>query len=1216
MSKVVDADIEDLARAIAKAIGRSGGGGPAVDYSKIGGPDLASKIEGSITNPLMAGLSKIPGAGNEVVASLKQSQSAFMDLSKVGAGFRGDLLGLSIAAANSRMTISEFADVIKRNSESLVGLGGSVTRGAEAFATLSKEFHDSPAADSLKLLGYTSKDLNEVLMVQMGSMRYTQKMDEAGKKQAVESATKLAEQMDEMARLTGKSREEQAAQMKKAQEDAQIEAKMKLIGLKEGPEAEAKARALFTQQYNEAQLRGQGQMFKEVFATGQIMSREAATQAALNSQQAAATRDSALATAKGNESAALAANERARKAAYDDSKDPAKLQMIALGSAGGEASKALGDNMMANRGVTDALKRLELESGGTATNFAELNKRLKENLEQEKAGKDNNNKQVNEIAKTNILFEARMKDAAAGMNEYLLKPLYKLGPGIDQFAKYLQDAQKDFGGSGKGIRPAIAETASGKGKSDDSAEGMFLGALRSASKELNEASKAAGIAIGGIAKEMGNVAKTNFESLAKLGEWSKEFRKDLDETLGKWKTDAGKQTPPTPPEKTGPTIKRNTGSIGMSGKMFEDWGEGTLVELHGIEGVLTQEQMIKLAKGMGSEGAAKAFGGLKGQLDKVKDSGQIDLSKISKDISTSVSGQTVKTEPKVEVKPSTAPSKVEVINWPKELGKIAEAATTKPSEPAKKEEAKATEPKPATQASVRAVDNKIENEPKPATQASVRAVDNALEIPKPDWKSAAGEFGEEMKLPFGSMMDEFGSNFDKVISDVNQSLGDVNIDQFSVNLESINKDLIDALPVIEVSKQQEEFKSKFTEDQKKFIGDFQGMSKENQEFTTFALKRQQDIDSEIIQKHNNIVNDLQKAKNERELTEEEEHQLSESQLIETRYKEQVAQRQEQLDMIKNIDSLADELELERLDQQARKELELMKGANEERLDANHLAMLEANQMFDMLPDYVTEAKDAMMLEMNDIKGDIEDVMSGIEFEPIEISDLVSENDTDYISSAIKDALPFDEMGGVDEATKQQEDMNLFADDMRAGITEVSNDIQDNLGSMIDDAAFAAGPGDASVAGMDFASGPGDASVAGIDYAAPEPVKQALDSTNPFFNDKGEVDLNSINLPGMKKFGADLKSQTAAAGKKDENQSDAETARLQRQAEKKETSSTETKTESKTAAATTKDSTLNDVVKQLSSLNKSIRDLIDQNGKLLGDQIRATKSNNKNNFVGA
>ena len=88
----------------------------------------------------------------------------------------------------------------------------------------------------------------------------------------------------------------------------------------------------------------------------------------------------------------------------------------------------------------------------------------------------------------------------------------------------------------------------------------------------------------------------------------------------------------------------------------------------------------------------------------------------------------------------------------------------------------------------------------------------------------------------------------------------------------------------------------------------------------------------------------------------------------------------------------------------------------------------------------------------------------------------------------------------------------------------------------------------------------------------------------------------------------------AAMPKDENESEAESARLKRQAEKKPTTEAEptNKVESKT---TNKEATLNDVVKQLSSSNKSIQELIDQNQKLLGDQIRATKANNKNNFIG-
>ena len=244
-----------------------------------------------------------------------------------------------------------------------------------------------------------------------------------------------------------------------------------------------------------------------------------------------------------------------------------------------------------------------------------------------------------------------------------------------------------------------------------------------------------------------------------------------------------------------------------------------------------------------------------------------------------------------------------------------------------------------------------------------------------------------------------------------------------------------------------------------------------------------------------------------------------------------------------------------------------------------------------------------------------------------------------IAEDIQDALPVDSV-------------RQLSDNLMLEANEMAKDVEENLGSMIDDVAYASGPGDASVAGMDYASGPGDASVAGMDYAsgpgdasvagmdyasgpgdasvagmdyaskpATNPIKEKISETNPFFNEKGEFDLNAINLPGMKKYGADLKSQTQSINKKDENQSDAETARLKRQADSKKTAeeSNTTKSDSKADAKSSniqgKQATLDDVVKQLSSLNKNMQNLIDQNQKLLGDQIRATKANSNNSFVG-
>ena len=1298
-------------------------------------PTYSNELEKKLTetaqslNPVILGFSKIPGAGDEVAKTFINTKEAFIDLSKAGAGFRGDLIGLSTAAAGTRLSLSEFSSLIKENRENFIGLGGSVTRGAEAFAKMSKGLMESPASDNLRTLGYTSKEMNELMAIQMSYMRYSQKLDKEGQELAIKRTTELATEMDLMARLTGKSREEQAESMKKASQDAAVEAKFRLIGATKGPEEEAKAKAAFAQQYNEAQLRGQGQMFKEIFATGQIVTKEAATQAAINSQQAAATRDMALATQKGDQAKAEEAAARGRAAAYQDSRDISKLQMATLNHTGNEASRAISENITATKGYHDALRNLQLSEEGRGKSAEELDKMARERALKEMAGKDDQGNRVNDAARAMILFEARAKDVGVALNESLLTPLKKLDPALKQFGDSLQNSG-NFAGSGKNFNQAIREAgaAGAEGKKEatfprEGAGGLLIDAAQVQANLFNKlVSAGANILVEGQ-KEAAKIstvgAKEAAEAIKSAGDSIPQPVKDAaggfadtvinaGKTTGEWISKGVDAVKGILGGKT-PDKKYSQGTIGIDGNMFVDFGKGTLVELHGMEAVLTQDQMMNLAKGMGQDGAAKTFEGMKNAISesskKVGLDKGIDLGKISKDISTSVSGATPKIDPKIEIKQSNLPNKVEVINWPKNLLQTPQATPTTPA--AKKEESKPPEVKKEETKPV---------ETKTATQASVRAVDNALEIPKLDWKSAAGEFGEEMKLPFGSMMDEFGSNFDKVIADVNQGLGNVNVEQFSVNLETINKDLVDSLPTIEVSKNQQEFKSKFTEDQKKFIDDYQGMEKDNKDFMRFALERSNDIDRESIEKHNSIVADLQKKKNERELTAEEEYQLSESEVISKNISDSVKKRQDQLDMIKNIESLAGELELERRQEVLEKSNAIVtKSAETLMLEVNDIAsdieetmsaidippiqvedvlaqardnlMLEANEiaediegiakaipvattsmadmtmaadeisasMSDMIPtDSIIAARDAMMLEANEIAEDIAGQMSAVDIPPIQVENVLAQardnlmleaneiaedvNESfssmiddaafaagpgdasvagfDSIAEDIKSALPVDEFSGLAEAIKEQENASLITDDMRGGLDEVSKDIQKNLSSMIDDAAFAAGPGDASVAGIDYTpQTPGDASVAGIDYATPNQVKDKASETNPFFDDKGNLNLNSINLPGMKKFGADLSQQTKNAAKpKDENESEAESARLKRQAEKKPTTEAEptNKVESKT---TNKEATLNDVVKQLSSLNKSIQELIDQNQKLLGDQIRATKANNKNNFIG-
>jgi hypothetical protein len=80
-----------------------------------------------------------------------------------------------------------------------------------------------------------------------------------------------------------------------------------------------------------------------------------------------------------------------------------------------------------------------------------------------------------------------------------------------------------------------------------------------------------------------------------------------------------------------PAPKRSSGSLEMAGKMFEDWGKGTMVELHGLESVMRPEDMSKVIE--------SAMGGVRKTMPKFE-MPKLDLSSMSKTVNTSISSVT------------------------------------------------------------------------------------------------------------------------------------------------------------------------------------------------------------------------------------------------------------------------------------------------------------------------------------------------------------------------------------------------------------------------------------------------------------------------------------------------------------------------------------------------------------------------------------------------
>ena len=71
-------------------------------------------------------LSIFSGAVGGGIGYLEATNAAFQSLTKVGAGFNGDLGALRAAAADSRLSLDDYTRMIGTSSEALAGLGAGV----------------------------------------------------------------------------------------------------------------------------------------------------------------------------------------------------------------------------------------------------------------------------------------------------------------------------------------------------------------------------------------------------------------------------------------------------------------------------------------------------------------------------------------------------------------------------------------------------------------------------------------------------------------------------------------------------------------------------------------------------------------------------------------------------------------------------------------------------------------------------------------------------------------------------------------------------------------------------------------------------------------------------------------------------------------------------------------------------------------------------------
>ena len=200
----------------------------------IGAIGTAIASIGAMSKELLAGnesmeayASKIPLVGGllgALAGYADRSVDAFRELSSVGAGFSGDISAMRRSAAEMQVPLSEFKDIIMRNSEAFALFGGTVSGGIARFKEMNKNLKDTGDFETLKALGFTVQEVNEGMGDYLSIQQNLGRTQGRSTKELAAGSAAYMLELDRLATITGKSRKELADSMNKQSADMHMQA--------------------------------------------------------------------------------------------------------------------------------------------------------------------------------------------------------------------------------------------------------------------------------------------------------------------------------------------------------------------------------------------------------------------------------------------------------------------------------------------------------------------------------------------------------------------------------------------------------------------------------------------------------------------------------------------------------------------------------------------------------------------------------------------------------------------------------------------------------------------------------------------------------------------------------------------------------------------------------------------------------------------------------
>jgi hypothetical protein len=376
----------------------------------------------------------VMGLPDTLVKGAEGYVDTFRQLSGSGASFSADIFEMKNAAAQARISLDSFAGIVAENSQGFAAFGGTVSTGARLFSQASQTMFDEGLSDPLLMMGYTFEEINENLANYMtiNRRRFTEEQMRNG--EAAAAMVAMSTEMDKIAKLTGKNRQELEKEINDRMRKGQVEAKIRMLEASGNKEAADKMRRALA----EAEKAGPGALaaVEDLFTKGAVVSEEGrAAAVALGPAFNDLTNMVAYAQGPGGIEGMTSSINNFNSAVAARIQDPDFLNVATLGGMGNQFADAAAGMVTSAGTYSDNVQRLMDRENLTREQAIA---RLGELASQEQGGADTPGA---DITRTIVNSEQAIRDFGAVISDKIIGP----EGALTQFIEALNE--------GEGLRP-------------------------------------------------------------------------------------------------------------------------------------------------------------------------------------------------------------------------------------------------------------------------------------------------------------------------------------------------------------------------------------------------------------------------------------------------------------------------------------------------------------------------------------------------------------------------------------------------------------------------------------------------------------------------------------------------------------------------------------------------------------------------------------------